>query len=306
MTFRYARHTTNLKRIEEFYCKYVGLEKLGGFENHNEYDGLFLGNKTSNWHLEFTMSNEAPMSTFDPDDILVFYVTSKVELSRIKELLIKGKIPLETPKNPYWSKYGIMIDDPDGYKIVFSVKTHELCSKDSLTHLVTHKGYDNWNALIEYVKKIPYGRNSNRFDFSLVVKENKGTCSSKHAFLKSIAELNGVQDVKLIIGIYKMNYLNTPKIGSAIKDKGLDYIPEAHCYLKINNRRIDVTSCSINIGNLESSILEEIEIEPSQVVDFKGDYHKHYIKEWRIRENIDMSFNAIWNLREQCITNLSN
>ena len=41
MTFRYARHTTDLKQIERFYTEIVGLEKLGGFEKHNNYDGLF-------------------------------------------------------------------------------------------------------------------------------------------------------------------------------------------------------------------------------------------------------------------------
>ena len=56
MTFRYARHTTDLKQIERFYTEIVGLEKLGGFEKHNNYDGLFLGHKNSNWHLEFTTS----------------------------------------------------------------------------------------------------------------------------------------------------------------------------------------------------------------------------------------------------------
>ena len=52
--------------------------------------------------------------------------------------------------------------------------------------------------------------------------------------------------------------------------------------------------------------LEEIEIEPSQVVDFKVDYHKQYLKQWCKKESIDMPFDMVWNLREQCIQNLSN
>ncbi|MBK8723789.1 MAG: hypothetical protein IPL95_16520 [Saprospiraceae bacterium] len=43
MTFRYARHTSDLESIEKFYTEIVGLEKLGGFKNHNHYNGLFLG-----------------------------------------------------------------------------------------------------------------------------------------------------------------------------------------------------------------------------------------------------------------------
>jgi extradiol dioxygenase family protein len=87
MTFRYARHTDDLKKIEKFYTEIVGLEKLGSFENHNNYNGLFLGHKNSNWHLEFTNSTEQPKSKFDEDDILVFYVNSEIELTRIKKTI---------------------------------------------------------------------------------------------------------------------------------------------------------------------------------------------------------------------------
>ncbi|MCB0659437.1 MAG: VOC family protein, partial [Saprospiraceae bacterium] len=116
MTFRYARHTSDLKKIERFYTKLVGLEKLGGFENHNNYDGLFLGHKNSNWHLEFTSSHEKPENAFDEDDILVFYVDSEVEFKEIQKTLDKENIILEIPKNPYWAKNGIMISDPDNFK----------------------------------------------------------------------------------------------------------------------------------------------------------------------------------------------
>ena len=53
MIFRHARHTSCLDKIEKFYTDIVGLEKLGSFENHSNYNGIFLGHKNSNWHLEF-------------------------------------------------------------------------------------------------------------------------------------------------------------------------------------------------------------------------------------------------------------
>jgi hypothetical protein len=52
--------------------------------------------------------------------------------------------------------------------------------------------------LIEKVKHIPYGRNSNRYDFTLVISENKGTCSSKHAFLKDFANKNNIPNINYI------------------------------------------------------------------------------------------------------------
>ncbi|BBI65852.1 hypothetical protein PKHYL_00430 [Psychrobacter sp. KH172YL61] len=43
MKFRYARHTNNLGTLIDFYQNIIGLEKLGGFKDHNGYDGVFLG-----------------------------------------------------------------------------------------------------------------------------------------------------------------------------------------------------------------------------------------------------------------------
>ena len=57
----------------------------------------------------------------------------------------------------------------------------------------------NWEKTINFVKQIPYGRNSNREDFSLVISENKGTCSSKHAYLKDFANRNNIPNVQLIV-----------------------------------------------------------------------------------------------------------
>jgi hypothetical protein len=304
MTLRYTRHTTNLNKIEKFYTEIIGLEKLGGFENHNNYDGLFLGHQNSNWHLEFTVSTEQPKSKFDEDDLLVFYVNTAIELTKIHNRLIKKNVIFEIPKNPYWKENGIMISDPDNFKIIFSIKHLNFNSEDNLTRLVKEKGIENWSEVIEFTQNLPYGRNQNREDFSLVIKENKGTCSSKHSFLKKIADLNAIDNVKLILGMYRMNNLNTPKIGNTILESGLDFIPEAHCYLKLNNQRIDITNINSDIENLRNDILEEIEIEPEQVNTFKVDFHQKYLQNWITKNGIKLDFKKVWEIREQCIKKL--
>ena len=78
-------------------------------------------------------------------------------------------------------------------------------SKDNLTLQINNLGINNWNELTKYIQNLPYGRNSNRHDLSLVLREKQGTCSSKHAFLKEIAAENKLENIKLYIGIYKMN-----------------------------------------------------------------------------------------------------
>ena len=99
----------------------------------------------------------------------------------------------------------------------------------------------NWQETLNFVKQIPYGRNANRKDFSLVISENKGTCSSKHAYLKDFANKNNIPNVQLISGIYKMTETIT-NIGKILTDNNIDYIPEAHCYLRIDGKTVDVTS----------------------------------------------------------------
>ncbi|WOC40134.1 hypothetical protein [Polaribacter sp. HL-MS24] len=180
-----------------------------------------------------------------------------------------------------------------------------LNSKDDLTILVNEKGIQNWEQLMNFVKNIPYGRNSNRTDFSLVIKENKGSYSSKHAFLSQIAKLNNIQEVKLILGIYKMNNSNTTGIGDELAKNSIEYIPEAHCYLKIDEKYLDLTTVDSDFLKLKNDILEEIEIKPEQVADFKVNFHRNYLKKWVVNSNQKMTFDEIWNIREQCIRNLS-
>ena len=111
----------------------------------------------------------------------------------------------------------------------------ELNSEKELTTLVREKGIETINELLKYVKKIPYGRNSSRINFSQVITEERGTCSSKHAFVKAIAQENDLENIKLILCLYKMTEKNTPGIGNELTKNGIEYIPEAHCYIKVDN-----------------------------------------------------------------------
>jgi hypothetical protein len=162
-----------------------------------------------------------------------------------------------------------------------------------------------FKELIDKVKNLPYGRNANRYDFSLVISENKGTCSSKHAFLKDFADKNEIENVKLYIGIFKMSEVNTPKLGDLLSRNNFEYIPEAHCYLKINQIPVDVTTSDSFYDNIKQDIMEEIEIIPNQVSDFKVEYHKAFLKKWIKETNQNNNFEEIWEIREQCIEKLS-
>jgi hypothetical protein len=304
MKFRHARHTRDLKKMEAFYTEIAGLSKLGGFCDHQGYDGLFIGHEGESWHLEFTSSGHQEENRPGEDELIVLYLDSSAALAAMEKHLEHHGIKKEIPRNPYWRQNGIMVSDPDGYKVVFALNSIRLRSDDELTKLVTSRGIATWSELLDFVRQLPYGRNANRSDLSLVISEGQGTCSSKHALLKKLADLNRVNNVKLIMGLYRMHRQNTPGIGDALEGSGLNYIPEAHCYLLINNKRCDLTGPASDFGRLENDLISELEIAPEQVDTFKVIRHQEFLKQWLKNEELSLSFEELWKVREICIRKL--
>jgi len=120
MNFRLARHTKDIEKLSKFYCSILGLKILGYFEDHNNYDGVFVGLENRDWHIEFTQSNDHPIHTSDDDDTLVFYPTTKESYTQIVKNINANNIEILKSKNPYWDENGILIKDPDGFNIIVS------------------------------------------------------------------------------------------------------------------------------------------------------------------------------------------
>ena len=168
-----------------------------------------------------------------------------------------------------------------------------LSHEPTLSSLAINKGITTWQQLLQHIRSLPYGRNSDRADFSLVLKEGKGSCSSKHAFLKLIANENNIVDIRLMLAIYKMNKTNTSGIGSVLHEKQLTYIPEAHCYLKAGSHNYDVTNETSDFNNLKKDIILEMEIEPHQVIEYKVTYHRHFLRNWLSEQKLSMNFDEL-------------
>jgi catechol 2,3-dioxygenase-like lactoylglutathione lyase family enzyme len=120
MKLRVARHTDNLEQIKSFYIEILGFVALGHFENHDSYDGVFIGNPESDWHFEFTQSSEKASHHPDADDITVLYPESKQNYDIMLTRLSAHNVPLIPSKNSYWNENGSMFKDPDGFRIVIS------------------------------------------------------------------------------------------------------------------------------------------------------------------------------------------
>ncbi|PBJ15729.1 VOC family protein [Flavobacterium sp. ACN6] len=120
MFLRVARHTNNLEKIENFYINILGFERLGGFQHHNNYDGVFIGKPGLDWHFEFTMSEIEAKHTFDEDDIIVLYPKTMSNYNDLIHTITQNNIEMIQAVNLYWNENGKMIQDPDGYRIVVS------------------------------------------------------------------------------------------------------------------------------------------------------------------------------------------
>lgn len=174
-----------------------------------------------------------------------------------------------------------------------------------LSKLLLAKGIPDFKSAIAYINQLPYGRTSDRSDYRLIIPEQTGTCSTKHAFLKQLAIENHQETVKLFIGIYQMNEANTKGVGSVLTKYQLNYIPEAHTYLKINETILDVTRTTTNETSFQDSVLAEAQILPHQIADYKVTWHQNFLKEWILTEQLPYTFEEIWNIREKCIEALS-
>ena len=236
-----------------------------------------------------------------------FYLYSEYETNAVIRKYKSYGFEALAPRNPYWKSNGNIIQDPDGNKIVIAKK--EILIDDrvgySVLSLLQAKDIRTWAALCKYVKEMPYGRIDNSKELEQVLKFDKGTCSTKHALIKSLAVSLNIKEVKLFLVLYKMDSTNTPGIGDVIKEAGLKFIPEAHCCLKVNGQMLDLTSKNSDIIRIEKDIIQVQEISPDDIGDFKVEYHKKYISHWVEQENVPYSADQIWELREICIKNLS-
>lgn len=139
-------------------------------------------------------------------------------------------------------------------------------------------------------------------NINAIIEENGGTCSTKHAYLKRISDEFSVENVQLMLGIFMMNAKNTPKIKSVLEKYKLFEMPEAHNYLRIKEKILDCTRKNSSENDFIADLVEEIEILPEQITDFKVQYHKNFLQEYLLKQpEIPYSLEKFWKIREACI-----
>ena len=115
MQLRVARHTERLDEVVGFYRDGIGLTEIGGFRDHDGYDGVFLAVTGTGAHLELTAGGGQSAPTAHPESLLVLYVGDDEAVKAVSARLAVDPI---SPANPYWAEHGVTFQDPDGFRVV--------------------------------------------------------------------------------------------------------------------------------------------------------------------------------------------
>jgi len=173
------------------------------------------------------------------------------------------------------------------------------------TTLFLARGIATLREAARYLWALPYGRVSNALRPDLVLHEGRGTCTTKHALLASLAAEQEI-DLALTLGVYEMTERNTPGVGPVLDRYGLEAIPEAHCYVVWQGERIDITR-PVNAPEAITRFLYEERVCPKNIAPYKMRIHRQCLNEWKERGGtsaVQYSLEELWRIREECIAAL--
>ncbi len=182
---------------------------------------------------------------------------------------------------------------------MYTLVNFDIHPSGKLSQQLLQLGIADFHSVIQYVKALPYGRTSNCRNLELVLSEQCGTHSIKHAFLAQVARENQVDEIKLSLCAFNMDRINTDVVGPVLHKYDIEAIPEITCLLKYKDEIFDITTDS-QLPRAE--IISEIEIAPVQIGIFKKRYHLNYIENWlQIEKLYYRSVREIWQIREECL-----
>jgi hypothetical protein len=175
-----------------------------------------------------------------------------------------------------------------------------------ISHAFIGVGVADFRAAARFVSRLAYGRNTIVDDPLVVIREKRGTCGTKHALLRRLATEQSV-DVALVVGIYEMHGRNTPGVTPILKKYGLTSLPEAHCYLRFRELRVDLTR-QINADRAAAIVqfLYEEDITPEQIGEYKTSLHRQFLRRWIAETGTikGRDLDDVWRIREECIAAL--
>jgi hypothetical protein len=164
-------------------------------------------------------------------------------------------------------------------------------------------GFSHFDALAAHVRALPCGHAQRPGDPLAILREERGTNMSKHHLLATVAQTCGHPEVVLTLGVYAMSELNTPGIGAILGAVSVGSIPQTHCYLTVDNQRLDFTGPSHASVSPLRSLIAEFFLTPDKLAERMAPLQQQALAQWATQQ--EMSFEAAWALRQACLAVLS-
>ncbi|KFY41274.1 hypothetical protein V494_03095 [Pseudogymnoascus sp. VKM F-4513 (FW-928)] len=135
---RLARPSRSLPAVEKFYVQGLGLSVLyrsphqGTHPDQHPEDLVMLGYPGGAWHLELVHASDGkggtqssfPVPKPTEEDLLVLYVEGPVDQGLVDRMVAAGGERV-VARNEYWERWGVTVQDPDGYRVVLCTRKWE-------------------------------------------------------------------------------------------------------------------------------------------------------------------------------------
>ncbi|MFW9949722.1 MAG: hypothetical protein ACFFKA_06315 [Candidatus Thorarchaeota archaeon] len=165
-------------------------------------------------------------------------------------------------------------------------------------------GIKSFRETCEYIHDIEYGYNTNYEDRMILFKENKGTCTTKHAIIAGLARELEIPLYKYV-GVYKFTEGVSSGANEILRKYKVPYVPMVHCFLVYKDFRFDLTE---NNCNGKNTTIEEF-IHEEKVDPFISRKDEYLILKKVIKKNIlpskemeGIKERSILKAREEAIT----
>lgn len=138
----------------------------------------------------------------------------------------------------------------------------ELYHAGEISKKILELGIKSFKKACEYIHNIEYGYNSNYDDKMILFKENKGSCTSKHAIIAGLAEELNIPLFKHV-AIYKFTEEISTGVNEILKKYKIPYVPMVHCFLVYKEFQFDLTEGNCNGKNTTiEEFIYEGEVNP--------------------------------------------
>lgn len=123
-----------------------------------------------------------------------------------------------------------------------------IVDKGPIGHTFLNMGIDRFHNACGYVQALPYGYNTDRDDPMILFKEGKGSCTTKHAVIATLASELEIS-IDKYIGIYAMTEALVTGTQPILDRHRLPCLPMVHCFLVYQAHRVDLSEGNQNGKN---------------------------------------------------------